>query len=455
MAPASGPEAARLPAGARLVPGGSVVAHSGRIHHTPGHDDLDRVMLPGSAVVSRFLFLTQYYPPEIGAPQVRLSSFARELRRLGHDVEVVTAMPNHPTGRVMDGYRRRIYLRETADGVTVRRTWIYAATGRGVRRLFNYGSFSVTCLLGLVRSRRPDVIFVESPPPFLAVPAVLAGLIWRRPIVFNVADLWPDSAVDLGLLPEGELTRFLFWFEAWTYRRARWVNAVTEGIRDRLIDEKHVPANKVTFLPNGVDVDLFRPAPPDEEVLDAYGLRGRRALIYAGTVGYAQRLVTAVDAMAEVRRSHPDAVLVIVGDGSERADVRAHADTVDPGAVRFIDPVPLAEVAHMFRASWAGLAILRDLPLLDGARPSKMFPVMASGIPVVYSGAGEGARLVTESGAGLDAAPENPAALAAVIRALLDDPDRAAAMGRRGRQLVEAEFSWGGLVRAWLAELGL
>ena len=192
----------------------------------------------------RFLILTQYYPPEVAAPQVRLQAMAHELMRAGHEVEVVTAMPNHPTGRIFDGYRRRLSMTEVIDGVTVRRVWLYAATGAGAKRMMNYASFTVTSLWGLLTSKRPDVLFVESPPLFLSLPARLICLVWRRPFVFNVADLWPDSATSMGLLRDGLLLRVLNAFEGWAYRRARWVNAVTEGVRDTLLGAKRVPAAK-------------------------------------------------------------------------------------------------------------------------------------------------------------------------------------------------------------------
>src|SRR5205807_9750314 len=155
----------------------------------------------------RFLILTQYFPPEHGAPQVRLAAFARELRRLGHEVEVATAMPNYPTGEIFDGYRKAFYLREDWEGVPVHRVWLYASMGAGFKRLVNYGSFTATSLLALWRARRPDYLFVESPPLFLSLPAILAATVWRVPVIFNVADLWPDSVRELGIMKDGPILR--------------------------------------------------------------------------------------------------------------------------------------------------------------------------------------------------------------------------------------------------------
>lgn len=398
----------------------------------------------------RFLVLTQYYPPEVAAPQVRLEAMVRELRRAGHEVEVVTAMPNHPIGRIFDGYRRQFSTVEQHDGVTVRRVWIYAATGAGLKRMLNYGSFTATSLWGLVRSKRPDVLFVESPPLFLAFPGWLMSRVWRRPFVFNVADLWPDSATEMGLLHDGRLLRFLLAFERWTYRRARIVNAVTEGLRDTLIGPKAVPAEKVAWLPNGVDVDMFAPRAPDAEMAARWAPAGRRVVVYAGTVGYAHGLDVGLDAMVLLRATHPDAHLLVFGGGSERARLEARLAAEGITNVSFHDPVPPAELARIYTVATAGLSTLRDLELFEGTRPSKVFPMMAAGLPVLYSGRGEGERLVRDHDAGLITPPEDAAALAAAIARVLDDPAEGRRLGANGRRLAEAEFSWAALVAAWL-----
>lgn len=142
-------------------------------------------------------------PPEIGAAQVRLASVIRELVRLGHQVEVLTAMPNYPTGHVFDGYRGKLWLEEDWEGVRVVRTWIYPAMGTGPKRLFNYFSFVLSALGGLLKVQKPDYIFVESPPLFLSLTGYLASRRFGVPFIFNIADLWPDSVRQLGLMKEG------------------------------------------------------------------------------------------------------------------------------------------------------------------------------------------------------------------------------------------------------------
>src|SRR5262249_44582872 len=147
--------------------------------------------------------LTQYFPPEIGGAQTRLKSFATELARAGHHVEIVTALPNYPRGRFFPGYEKTLYKKESLDGITIHRVWLFPAVGSGVKRLLNYLSFTLTSFYGLLRSTRPDYIFVESPPLFLSFTAWVAGLFWRVPFIFNVADLWPDVILDGGFMKDG------------------------------------------------------------------------------------------------------------------------------------------------------------------------------------------------------------------------------------------------------------
>lgn len=400
----------------------------------------------------RFLILTQYYPPETGAPQTRLASMAKELQRLGHQVEVVTAMPNHPTGRVFPEYRGRLYCREAHCGLPVHRVWLFASTGAGLRRMMNYASFTAMSLFGLCRVSRPDYLFVESPPLFLSLPGFLFSRLWGAKMIFNVADLWPDSVRELGLMKDGFVLHAADRLEAWTYRVSDYVNAVTEGNRVTLAVKKAVPTRKILFLPNGVDTSLFRPQPPDQTVAERFGLVGKKLIIFAGTLGYAQGLDVALDA-AGMLSDQSDVRFVFVGDGSDKARLKLEAKQRGLSNVVFLNPVPLGDVAQLYSLALAGLATLRNVPLFEGVRPSKIFPIMASGVPVLYSGAGEGARLVDAAQAGLVTPPEDAQALAGAVRRLAGDPDLSIRLGTNGREYVEQHHAWSALVSNWVEQL--
>ena len=397
----------------------------------------------------RILFLTQYFPPEMGAAQLRLAACIRELRKLGHEVEVVTALPNHPNGAIFPEYRGRFAVTETWEGVTVHRVWLYASLGRSWKRLLNYFSFMATAWWGLLKAERPDLLFVESPPLFLSVTAWLYGLLFRVPFLFNVADLWPDSVKKLGLMSDGFMLRAAERLEAWSYRKAELVNAVTEGIQSVLTEEKGVPAAKVLWLPNGVDTELYDLQAPDPALAAELGLEGKAVVLYAGTMGYAHGVEVALEAAPLV--AEEGIHLLFVGEGSEKAMLLEKARGL--ANVTFLPAQTPERVAQLYGLCYAGLSTLRDSPLFEGTRPVKIFACMACRKPVAYCGKGEGARLVEAQGAGLTCPPEDPRALADVLLRLKREPEAAQAMGARGRAFVCRDLSWSGLVKAWSAEL--
>jgi colanic acid biosynthesis glycosyl transferase WcaI len=398
----------------------------------------------------RILILTQYYPPEIGAPQTRLAALARELRRRGFGVEVVTAMPHHLVGRVYKGYRGKLYLRESIEGVRVHRTWVYAATGTGVRRMLNYFSFALTSLFALLFVRRCDVVFVESPPLFLSVPGWIAAMLHRATLIFNVADLWPDSVRELGVLSGGPLLALASHLEAWTYRRADYVNAVTEGIERILRNDKGVPARKLRFLPNGIDTERFTPRRAHPGLRARLRLDERNVFIYAGTHGIAQGLHTLVHAAELVGQ---DATLLFVGSGPIKPYLVQLTRERGLQNVRFCDPVPLDDMPDYFALAYASIVPLVRGDLMRGARPSKLFPAFACGVPVIYSGEGEGADLVTQADAGVAVPPEDAPALAAAMRELLADPQARERMAQAARKLARERFTWSTIVDRWLSEV--
>ncbi len=400
----------------------------------------------------KFLILTQYFPPEIGGAQTRLRSTATELHRLGHQVEVVTALPNYPRGRIFPGYRGCFYRREESDGIRVHRVWIYAAMGGGFARMLNYLSFMITSLFGLLRAQKPDFIFVESPPILLSIPAYIAGIFWRVPYIFNVADLWPDIIVEGGFMERGLLVRLLFKLEQWSYRKAARVNAVTDGLRERLLQEKGVPADKVLFLPNGVDTTHFQSRAPDEALKRKLGLEGKKIILWAGTLGTAHGLNHVLDA-ANLLSSETQIHFLFVGDGSAKAELQQQRQQMRLDNVTFLDPVPIDNLPPYFSIADCGLASLLPIPLYDEARPSKIFPILASAKALIFVGKGETARLVEKSKAGIVVAPENPEALASAILLLIENPKLAQEFGRNGRTFVEKHLQWSTIIRDWVAQL--
>ena len=398
----------------------------------------------------KVLVVTQYFPPEVGAAQTRLGALARYLDARGDDVEVVTAMPNYPTGRIFEGFRNRLSS-STVEGraIRIRRVWVYAAVGTGVKRLLNYLSFSVTCVLGLVRARRPDVLFIESPPLFVTVPTVMFGrLRGVRLVVLNVADLWPDAAVEVGALGSGRILDLAHALARWAYRRADVISTVTPVLRDEMILTKDIPAEKVVLLENGADTQLLRPDAGDESLRQDLDLPAGPFLVYAGTMGLAHGIDALLDAMSMLRAEPGSPYLLMIGAGSDRPRLEARARDLGLDNVVFRDAIPIERLAGLLPLAEAGVVTLADIHITEHTRPAKLFPLMAAGLPVIHAGGGQGATDLLDAQGGV-AIPNAADAIAEAIRHLHGDPTLRHQLGANGRRAVVERWSWDAQISGW------
>lgn len=398
------------------------------------------------------ILLTQYYPPDPGAASVRLQATAHELARRGWRVGVVTAYPHHL------GYRDPRYrgmVHEETDGpVRVVRTWIWPAPpGHLRRRLLNYLSFTASSLLGLARLGRADYLLVESPPLFLGATAWLWSALRRMPYLLSVSDLWPESAVALGLVSSPAAIRLARALERFLYRHAHRVLAVTDGIA-RGVAAAGIPADRILPAPNGVDLERFAPVVPDPDLRRALGLEGRHVFLYPGTLGYAQGLEIVVEA-ADLLRDREDIAFLLVGDGPVRPLLEARVRELGLANVVFAGLQPVERMPAYFALARAVVVPLRRHPLFAGARPSKLFAAWASAVPVIFCGEGEAAELVERSGGGVVVPPEDgPAlAMAADLFARLSDAE-VRHIGEEGRRFVADHFTWPAIVGRWLEGIG-
>jgi colanic acid biosynthesis glycosyl transferase WcaI len=399
-----------------------------------------------------FLVLTQYFPPETGAPQIRLAAMIRELLHLGHTVEVVTALPNYPEGQIFPNYRGYFYQQEDWEGVRVHRVWLYAATGAGIKRLLNYFSFTLTAWWGLRKAQRPDYLFVESPPLFLGITGYLVAKRWQIPFIFNIADLWPDTVHGLGLMRAGWILRQAEKLESWLYQQADYITVVTESVRQILIKNKQVPANKVLLLPNGVDTQLFKPQAADRVWQASLGLpHDRHLLLYAGTHGYAHGMEVILQA-AQLLKETP-VLFLLVGGGSDKNRIQQLSEQMQLQNVLFWSSKPPELIARLYSLSMVGISTFRESPWLACTRAAKTLPILACGKPVLLCGAGEGAQLITDANAGIVISPGDYLGLAQAIRQFLNNPTYAEQVGSQGRNYAEQHLQWSIVVADWLRQL--
>ncbi len=400
----------------------------------------------------RLTILTQYYAPEIGAPQIRLRSLAKELRRHGIEVDVLTAMPNYPAGKIFPAYTRAWKRKEYIDGIPVRRTWIYAGTGKSAFiRLANYLSFTMTALFAALFGPRSDVIFVESQPLSLGLVALLMKWLRRVPYIYNVPDLQIDVAKQLGFIRNTAFLRLAQGLENFFLRHAWKLSTVTQRFITHY-QNRGLSRDKITFLPNGADTEFLKPLPPCQDLLDRWKLENKKVFLYVGTHAYYHCLDTLIET-ATLLRNRLDIIFLMVGDGPERARLKkVVAERGLPNVI--FGQSPYEEMDRLYSIAYASIATLCRMKVARDMRLSKIFPSLSCAVPVIYSGEGEAADLLTKHNCGIAVSPESPKELKNAIIDLAGDPVKREKMGHSGRKFVESEYSWSIIVDRWLQEIG-
>jgi glycosyltransferase involved in cell wall biosynthesis len=405
------------------------------------------------------LFLTQYYPPETGAAQNRISDLARRLAAWGHNVTVLTALPSYPKGEIFEGYRGKLAFEENIDGVRVLRVWTYTTKSKGfVRRLMNYFSFVLgSILVGAAKSGPQDILIVESPPLFLGLSGLLLSKLRHSKMVFNVSDLWPESAVSLGMLRSKLLIRLATALEEFIYRRSDLITGQTQGIVDNI--SIRMPAIPVALITNGVDVDTFSIDlnAARARIRRDLGMEGEFVVGYAGLHGLAQGLDTVLQA-ADRLRGQENILFAFFGDGPEKIRLTEVAREKALANVRFYPPQPKANMPSIMAAFDASIVPLKRLDLFRGALPCKLFESMAAAVPVIVSIEGEARALVEQAGAGICVRAEDAVQMADAILKLRRNPALRISLGNSGRKYVMGNYSRGTIAKRFdrlLSNLGV
>jgi glycosyltransferase involved in cell wall biosynthesis len=399
----------------------------------------------------RILFLSQYFPPEPGAPAARVSELARAWVRSGHEVTVLTGMPNHPTGVVPVEYRGRALVSERFHGVDVVRTWIYAAANKGrVRRSLSYASYATSATIwGQLHTRRPDVVIATSPQLLCGVAGRFAAAMHGSPFIFEVRDLWPESIVAVGALPAGHpVVRGLTVVEEQLYRAARCIVVVTESFRGRLV-ERGQPERKIHVIKNGVDLARFMPSPRETALRSQLGWKHKFVVGYVGTHGMAHGLDAVLD-VAKQLAAIDEVRFLFVGEGAERARLEARAREERIDNVRFLGVLPRDRMNEVYATLDLALVTLRKTELFTTVIPSKIFEIAAMARPILISVDGEARGIVEQSGGGVFVPPEDVESMSSAIRRFAAARALGERMGQTGRAYVTREFDREALARKYL-----
>jgi colanic acid biosynthesis glycosyl transferase WcaI len=393
----------------------------------------------------KILYISQYFPPEMGAPAARASELSRHWADAGHDVTVLTGFPNHPTGVVPAEYRskfRRLVFRERRAGVNVVRTWLLPFPNRrSYERMLNYVSFCISAASTGIFLSQPDVVIGSSPQLLVALSAYFLAWWKRVPFVFEVRDLWPESLVAVGVgTSESLLHRILAKVARFLYRHADRIVVVTPAFEDYLIEHWHIPREKIATVENGVQTQLFSPQ-SESELKKRLRFEGKFVVSYIGTMGMAHGLQTILDAAANLQNTHRDIVFLLVGEGAEKARIVAMAKERGLDNVEFVDQQPRERIPDYIAASDVCLVLLKKNDIFRTVIPTKMLEFMSCARPVILGVQGQAQKIVEEAAAGLVIEPENSSELLNAILLLNANREKSHQLGNNGREYILRKFS--------------
>lgn len=403
----------------------------------------------------KLLILTQYFPPEVGAPQNRLFELALRLKAGGVDVTILTAMPNYPKMEIMEAYKGKDYFCEEMDGLKVHRSSIFVSKSKSiVNRLRNYFSFvysSARC--GVKHVGDVDIILCESPPLFLGYSALYLKRKKNAKLIFNVSDLWPESAEKLGVVTNKFLLKLAYNLEAKLYTNSVLVTGQTQGICKDI--NYRFPNKKTYWLPNGVDLNYYDPQRiSDNNWREENNIRSKDfVFLYAGIIGIAQGLEVIINA-AKLVKDKPNLKFVLLGNGPEKEKLIQLQKQWNLSNVMFLDSVSKSEMPQVLKSVNAVIVPLKKLDLFKGAIPSKLFESLAMQLPVLLGVDGEARELFIEQGkCGLYFEPENAEELAKQVNVISSDLSLAKQFGENGRNYVNTNFNRDNIASKFLEQL--
>lgn len=388
------------------------------------------------------IYSYNYHPEPIGIAPL-ITELAEGLVERGHEVRVITGMPNYPQRQIYEEYRGKFYCTEERNGVTVQRSYIWIRPKPGVlTRMLLDGSFVVTSMFQALRGWQPDVVLLTVPPLPVAVPAAFLGWLYSCPVVLNLQDILPEAAVHVGLIRNKVAIRVFETLEKFAYRTAHTISVITEGFTENLVG-KGVPAHKIACIPNWVNIDFIRPLPKENNAFRAaHQLEGKFVALYSGNIALTQGLETVIRAATHLQHV-PEIVLVIAGEAKALQELRGHCKALGVTNVLLVPFQPREKLPEMLAAADVGL-IVQKRNVIGFNMPSKTQVLLASGRPIIASVPlhGTAAKAVEKSNGGVVVAPQKPELLAEAILDLYHNPDKAQALGQAGRDHAVSHYSF-------------
>jgi colanic acid biosynthesis glycosyl transferase WcaI len=378
----------------------------------------------------RILILSQYYDPE---PIIYPHQLAKGLLERGHKVTVITGYPNYPRGKVYPEYKQKLWQWDTLDGIRILRLPLFPDHSLSrIRRAVCYLSFALSSSMIAPFLKVPADIYFVFEPITLGIPAFLISTFKKKPFVYNVQDMYPESMLTINIPNKSIIYKSIDKYAKFVYHKASAISVISQGFKRNIVS-KGVPEHKIHIIHNWADDNIYKPVPRDEGLAEKYGLKGRFNVIYAGNMGPPQGLENVIKAAAGLT-DIPEFQFVLIGDGNERIRLEKSVRDRNLTNVRFISRQPGSQMPFFYALADGLLVHLLNNPLFDITIPSKTQSYLACGRPIIMSVGGDAAHLVEEAGAGVIARPSDPGDLARAVRALYGMvPADRDAMGISGR----------------------
>jgi colanic acid biosynthesis glycosyl transferase WcaI len=394
----------------------------------------------------KILYISQYFPPEMGAPSARVSELAQRWAQAGHDVTVLTGFPNHPDGIVRPEYRntfRRMVFRERVHDVNVVRSWLLPLPNRKpIERMLNYSSFMASAAITGSFLGAPDAVIASSPQLLVGLAGWWISRLKHVPFIFEVRDLWPESLIAVGVgNAKSALHRSLTRIAAFLYRKADHIVVVTPAFREFLVDRWQVPAEKISVVPNGVETRVFSPQFPDHDLRKGLGGDGKFIASFIGTMGLAHGLNTLIAAAERFQKTEPDVLFMLVGEGADRQRITAIAQAKGLSNIRFVPQQLREKVPDYIAASDVCLVLLKKSEVFETVIPTKMLEFMSCAKPVILGVSGQAREIIERSRAGICIEPENADQLCDAILQLRKQDWLRESLGRNGREYIIRNLS--------------
>jgi glycosyltransferase involved in cell wall biosynthesis len=387
------------------------------------------------------LYVTQYFPPDKGAAQIRAWEMAQNLSRLGHKITIVTEFPNHPLGVVPQKYRIKLFVREKYRGIEVIRTYVKTSPKKNFfNRIMFYFSFMISSIIAATKLKgKYDLVYATSSPLFVGLSGYIISRIKGIRFIFEIRDIWPDAAVVLGELKNKLSIRAARFVERFCYSKCDRVIVVTEGYRQNLL-EKQVDPKKIHIIFNGANVDTFKPNRFGESLKRKYGYEGTFVALYAGNFGLIHGMNHLVEA-ARLLSSKDSIRFLFVGEGPMKAQITSLCAKYQLKNLEILKDVPTEQIVDYFSMADVCLVSTKKSKLTNAILPVKMFDAWACGKPIILSVDGEAREHLEKAKAGLWVEPENPHQITQAIKYLYDNPELCKRFGSNGRKYVERNFS--------------